>query len=499
MNIKTITASSIHAALLEARRQLGDDVVLLESVPPRGSEPARITVMSDAPAPKPAARPALPAAAPRRAPAYGYAGQSRSDETAVLTEETAVGTEAFSGAGRGRERSGPGHGRGLTGAGRGQEYSEAGNGTDYADAGNGRGLSGAKSLPDEGGYDFSPEARALVAHRAAGDGAAPPQRRGAPGTPGRGSIFANDPGSTSLPAVRHQGEQLENLLRAQLQLLHDRLDQIERRFESAVIGAAQRWTASELYAALLQQGMHPPTLNRLFEGLAGKGYRPDTCKETLKWALAQEMRRALNVTAPKHVNGAQVFIGPSGSGKTSLLLKLAAHPGFYGRRDTAVIVILPEEEDGLFFQSPAELFRRFGLPVQTVRNVEEMRQAIFRVQHYEQILIDTPPLPLQDAPARKMLAHVKRLVAPIVPLQVQLVLNATRALEDIDTEMVQRLALRPDVLALTHLDETPGWGRIAEWLIALKLPVRFVSTSPRVPDGVIAFSPTWFVEELMKL
>ncbi len=47
MNIKTIIGASIHAALAEARRLLGDDVVLLESVPPSGSEPARVTVMVD--------------------------------------------------------------------------------------------------------------------------------------------------------------------------------------------------------------------------------------------------------------------------------------------------------------------------------------------------------------------------------------------------------------------------------------------------------------------
>ena len=47
MQIKTITGASIHAALAEARRLLGDDVVLLESVPPSGSEPARVTVMVD--------------------------------------------------------------------------------------------------------------------------------------------------------------------------------------------------------------------------------------------------------------------------------------------------------------------------------------------------------------------------------------------------------------------------------------------------------------------
>ncbi|MEX0601366.1 MAG: flagellar biosynthesis protein FlhF, partial [Rhodothermales bacterium] len=94
---------------------------------------------------------------------------------------------------------------------------------------------------------------------------------------------------------------------------------------------------------------------------------------------------------------------------------------------------------------------------------------------------------------------VKRLVDPILPLRIQLVVNATRSLHDFDVDTVRGLPLRPEALALTHLDETPGWGRVAEWLIALEMPVQFVSTSPAVPDGVISFSPSWFVEEMMKL
>ena len=86
-----------------------------------------------------------------------------------------------------------------------------------------------------------------------------------------------------------------------------------------------------------------------------------------------------------------------------------------------------------------------------------------------------------------------------MPLQVHLVLNATRALEDFDPDYLQRMPLRPDAVALTHLDETRSWGRIAEWMIQIQLPVQFASSSPRIPDGVGAFSPSWFVEEMMQL
>lgn len=498
MNVKTITAPTIHAALMEARRILGDDVVLMESIPAEGDEPARITVMADTPSR--AARAATPAAsaagAERRANAeaserrarpaladhaggagrfarqgsvgragYGYGGGA---DTAVLTEHRADADESFSGK----------------------------NGPDYSFDVGGRTLKDVAGDGDAGRHEPRVE----------------PSRRGISGPAGRGRLFPNrtelvngagTPGAgaaSQLPATQgNPMEAVERLLAAQLQLLHDRLDKIERRFDRAIIGAGQAWTVNPLFGALLQQGMRPATITKIFDTLAQKGYQPDTNADTLKWAVAQEIRRSLDCTAPKQHNGAQVLIGPSGGGKTSLLLKLASHPGFYGRRDTAVIVIEPEEEAGSFHQSPVDLFRKHGLPVQSVRTVDEMRKAVMRVQHFDHILIDTPPMPLQEAPARAALRHVKKLVDPIMPLRVQFVLNATRALEDFNADFVRSLALRPEMVALTHLDETKGWGRIAEWLMAVEMPVQFVSTGPAVPDGVISFSATWFVEEMMKL
>jgi flagellar biosynthesis GTPase FlhF len=98
-----------------------------------------------------------------------------------------------------------------------------------------------------------------------------------------------------------------------------------------------------------------------------------------------------------------------------------------------------------------------------------------------------------------MLLYLKRLVEPLMPLQVHLVLNATRALEDFDLSYINRLPLRADAIAFTHLDETKSLGRIAEWMMQTSLPVQFASSSPKVPEGVGAFTPSWFVEEMMRI
>lgn len=491
MNVKTITAPNIHAALIEARRTLGDDVVLMESIPAQDGEPARITVMADgspprqrnesAPPPRrvtaresdrtrseePAlsegssSRPALREAASAVEPArYGY--PRTAVPVTVEREETARQIEGFSS--NGAASSGPTY----------------------------RFEVGGRTPRDVAGGDDNRRSTPGVE----------PLRSGISSPAGRGALFPNRRElvrASSLPVQHNAMDAIEKLMASQLQLLHDRLDTMERRFGGAIIGAAQAWIANPVYADLLNHGLRPASVTKLFDALAAKGYRPDTDPESLKWAVAQEFRRSLDISAPSQHSGAQVFIGPSGAGKTSLLLKLARHPGFFGRHDTAVILIEPEDDGAGFHHSAVDLFRMHGLPVQTVRTVAEMRKAVLRVQRFEHLLIDTPPLPLQQAAARKRLGHVKRLVDPIMPLRVQFVLNATRSLEDFDQRFVHGLVLRPDMVAFTHLDETGGWGRIAEWLLAIEMPVQFVSTGPNVPDGVVSFSPTWFIEELMKL
>lgn len=461
MNVKTLTAPTIHAALIEARRMLGDDVVLLESVPPENGRPARITVMTDRPvraSERALARPnETRTGRPAAAGGDGSASRRMLETAGVLAEESARNGERLS-------RTHPGRPPVDDTA----HDSEHGGDEPYREWQRGRvgeGTGRGRLFP-------------LRASRS--ESGVPRSHEGVP---------VHD------PAV----EAIERLIHAQLALLHERLDQMERRFGGAIIGSAQKWTVHPLFSGLLHNGFRPATVTRLFDSLAAKGYESDTPVETLKWALAQEVRRSMDLSAPMQANGAQVFIGPTGSGKTSLLLKLSRHPGFYGRRDTAVVVVEPEEPESRFHHSPIELFRMHGLPVQAVRTTEEMREAVMRVQRFDHILIDTPPIPAQKAAAAKALRHVKRMVDPIVPLRVQLVFNTTRSLRDFDRDFLHGLVLRPHTLALTHLDETVLWGRVAEWLMALNMPVQFVSTSPAVPDGVASFSPAWFVEEMMKL
>ncbi len=443
MKVKTLTGPSIHAALIEARRLLGDDVVLLESIPAEGDSPARITVMVDVPVPAQRQKegrthPQMADVAVSHAPTYGYAQAAKgSVENATHSVNYSTQPAKFS---------------------------------------------------SEGVANYnSPVTRSSLIQPISKGLTQSPRKE-------RNALYSQD--SSNLPV---KADQFQELLESQLQLIHDRLDRMDRKFEGAIIGSGIRWASHELYTKLLRQGMRPSTVTRYFEQLVKKGFEPDHSPQKIRWALAQVIRNGLQMSTPKRYNGTVMFIGPSGAGKTSLLLKTATHPSFFGRHKSTVISILPEDKAAIPYQNPAELYARYGISVQSVRGVEEMNEALDRAERYDQVLIDTPPMPIHEAGARKMLLYFKRIVQPLMPIQIHMVLNATRALDEFDTSYLQRLPLRTDAIAFTHLDETRSLGRIAEWIMQTKLPVQFASSSPKVPEGVGAFTPSWFVEEMMRI
>ncbi len=411
MDIKTLTGSSIQTALAEARRLLGDHVMLLESVAASESEPARITVMVDetlaavSPETHPVEEPELAIADPV---GYGYAAQRGLPHA----ERPAAAAAAFSSAPR----------------------------------------------PPAPPRLFDPE----------------------PAAP-----------TTDLAAI-------ETLLNGRLSDLLDRLNALESH--EPALGLPRQWLTHPLYGDLLASGLRPDTADQLFQAIAKRGFRADDRRprtlSEMRWALMQELRELLYRPAnSQDTTGTLVLVGPSGAGKTSLLLKLALHPSFYGRRKTAALVLVPEDSDHLH-QNPADLYRRHGLPVQTASTPDEVHQALTRTADFDQLLIDTPPLHPNPREARKTTTWLHDLLGGIDTFDVHLVLDATRALEGFDAAYLRSLSLRPTAASLTRLDETNGWGRVAEWLLALDLPVQFVSTSPRASDGVRTFTPGWFVEQI---
>ncbi len=421
MTVKTLTAPSLSAALAEARRLYGDDVVLLESHPPAGNRPARVTI----------------AAEPARTVSADAASISRVIDRVKQQPQPAYG------------------------------YAAAGSSVDLM----------VEDDADEA--DFSVER---------------PSSRGR----ARGRLFPSDgrPLRSDEPvAAQEVTRTIEQLLEQRLGTLHDRLEGIERRFEGHPASAG-KWLRHPLFNRLLDRGLHPQTVTELFFNATTDSDFND--EDALYWGLVRSMRDMLQASAPVRPVGPQVFIGAGGSGKTSLILQLATDRSFYGRRRCGVIILNPSIDDDRLQRDDTETYRRAGLPVQNVTKPEDMPRALERLRGFDHVLIDTPALPFRPRPMRDMLAQLRPFAPHLVPAQTQFVLDATRALDDLDPELLRRMPVSPDVIALTHMDETSRPGRIFEWIRQASLPVNLVGSAATLSDGLSTFSPSAFAEHMLE-
>ena len=279
--------------------------------------------------------------------------------------------------------------------------------------------------------------------------------------------------------------------------LADRLDRLERRLDATALAGGPAWAAHPLYGRLLRSGLAPATAAALLDeagarGGDARGAGPDG-EHALVWAVAQALRDRLAPTAPRRYTAdTLVAVGPGGAGKTALLARLATDPRFYARRDVGVLVVVPEGTPEA--AHPGAPYALHGVASRTVRTAGEVREALDRFHGTDALLVDTPALPADDAAARRALAALADVLAPLTAFDVVLAIDAARARPPLDLARLDTLPLRPTLGALTRLDEADDWGRVAEWLLAFGRPVGFATTGPHAGEALAAYSPSWFAE-----
>jgi len=439
MDVKTLTDSSIQAALARARDQLGEHVVLIESTPATEDAPAEITVMIDETARRPVPKPAEKTSG-------ASSGRSAETTDAGPQEDGAFVTSSF----------------------------------------------GYDSAPEEEGRSSTPS---FDAHLDSASGSAAGDHALGREETGRGRFF---PASGTREGEAPSSTTREEMVEARLELLENRLGGLTQGRQNGM--RARRWVAHPFFGRLLDEGMRPDTVASLFDELTERGLHPDrSSRDEVRWALAQVVCHNIQVASAPTLGHPHVFLGPAGAGKTSLLLKLATQGGGLNCRDPMVIHLLPDANRQSAYQNPTDLYRRFGLPVQGVRTKEEMANAMDRADEFGQVLIDTPPLPLPLGRASTVLRRFDRLLRPVRTRNVHFVLNATQALDSLDEEALAKSPIEPHAVAITHVDAAQTWGRMVEWLVGFDLPVQFISDGPSVPEGARAFSLRWFVQDVMDL
>ena len=449
MTVKTLTGKSIQDALAKAREKLGDDVVLMESTPATDDAPAEIAVAIDPPVADRAKTPSSNGAVPK--PPSGDGGS--------MTPETNLTTKGGSSAGP--------------------------NTQDLSTSGGGSGESGFASYLDQSSGDSTDE-DTLPDGQDFGRVLEREQQEGL----GRDQIFSNSEGTEARRSTTpHTGRDRASSSR------DDGRPRSHPRSENA-----KRWAKHPLYEVLREKGLKSDTVTRLFNELSARGVDPTSkFPGELRWACAKLLFQRIDVSGPDRGHDNLMLIGPGGAGKTSMILKMATHDRLLVGDQPMVIHLEPESGRVTDYQNPTSLYEKFGVPVRNVRTKEDLGEAMRHTEHFGRVLVDTPPLPLPLKEGRSILRRVQSILRPLRPLDVHFVLDATRALGNLDQTVLPHLPIRPSAVAMTHLDEMTTWGRLIEWLIALDLPIQFASGGSEVPEGARVFSLEWFVEDVMDL
>lgn len=178
--------------------------------------------------------------------------------------------------------------------------------------------------------------------------------------------------------------------------------------------------------------------------------------------------------------GAIALVGPTGVGKTTSIAKLAAR--FALRHGAASLALLTTDGFRIGAQEQLMTFGRIlGVPVQLVRDSDELRAALDALADKKLVLIDSAGMSQRDQRITRELAALRDAgsrvrVALTVSCHAQ-----TQVLE----ETVQAFAdMAPCAAVLTKIDEAASIGGALSVLVRHGLPLAYATDGQNVPEDL---------------
>jgi len=282
----------------------------------------------------------------------------------------------------------------------------------------------------------------------------------------------------------------------EISALHRRFDQVESMLGEALISANLDYASHDAFQQLLDAGIRATTVSRWFKTILNKGIDPYENRESFMYELAKIVRDVLTITLPDAVQPNLVFVGPSGSGKTTMIMKLASNPDFMGEKKVALVTVNPRKSYKQY--TPLGLFaEEYGIDYFTVKDGIDVSKLMQKLVNYDHVLFDTPSISLEKKTAFREYWKIRQILASVMPLEVHFVINATMENYYFREAYATNHPLQPDYVAITHLDETSRWGHLIPFLKTLGCSVRYMTQGPEIPDAIDAFSPTWFAEKIL--
>jgi len=294
----------------------------------------------------------------------------------------------------------------------------------------------------------------------------------------------------------HRAVSRDSTTSREISAVHHRLAQLESMLAESLISANLDYASHPTFQQLLKAGVRGTTISGWFKEIMNVGVDPFENKETFLFEMGKIIRNAITIDEPRVAQPNMVFVGASGAGKTTMIMKLVEHPDFFAQKRVAIVSVIPRNSHQKY--SILEPFSRdHNLDYYQVKDGIDVSKLMKKLVEYDHVLFDTPSISLEKETAFREYWKIRQILASVMPLEVHFVVNASMEQFYFRETYAANHPLQPDYVAITHLDETQRWGHLIPFLKTLGCGVRYLSMGTQVPDDVHAFSPTWFAEQIL--
>lgn len=240
-----------------------------------------------------------------------------------------------------------------------------------------------------------------------------------------------------------------------------------------------------LYARLIKAGISEPRARVFMNnsgGFSGQASPQEIAKNVLREILSN-IETCTPFAQEKAGKRVAAFIGPTGVGKTTTIAKLAAELSLKQKKRVGIISI------DSYRIGAVEQLKTYsdimGLPCLPAFSAEDFNQALLRMENREIILVDTAGQSHLDM---KRMEELGRLMTAEgdTKISTHLVLSATVKREDMREAAANFATLSPESYVFTKVDETRARGGLIDQIMALRLPVSFVTNGQRVPEDIMS-------------
>jgi hypothetical protein len=177
--------------------------------------------------------------------------------------------------------------------------------------------------------------------------------------------------------------------------------------------------------------------------------------------------------------GMVVFVGGAGVGKTGLAAKLAADLCLSGTHRPILGVLQPRRAMGV------AMVRRYAehLGIDFIR-VSETRQLdeLIKLSAHRPVILDSSAVSPLDTVG---LQQLRRSLRPAPRAEIHAVVPATHGIQDVEAAIDAFTHVGATRISVTRLDEAPFVGRVLAAAARSQLPIGYLSRGTRIPDDLV--------------